>query len=146
MPCRQSKENLCERQGEIGAAGGGLGRDGGMAEYQLVPSPRLLLPLGDLDPRDAAPLSDAALTPYHAIKRSLPRLGAGSTAVVIGVGGLGHLAVQIVRAMTAARIVAVDTNEQRLELARDAGADVAVRAGDGAADEVRAATRGALGA
>ena len=56
---------------ELGAAGGGLGRDGGMAEYMLVPDPRLLVPLGDLDPRDAAPLSDAALTPYHAIKLAL---------------------------------------------------------------------------
>ena len=56
---------------EIGAAGGGLGRDGGMAEYMLVPDTRLLVPLGDLDPRDAAPLSDAALTPYHALKLAL---------------------------------------------------------------------------
>ena len=61
--CRTTLETLCERGAEIGAAGGGLGRDGGMAEYMLVPDPRLLVPLGDLDPRDAAPLSDAALTP-----------------------------------------------------------------------------------
>jgi propanol-preferring alcohol dehydrogenase len=46
-------------------------RDGGMAQYMLVPDPRLLVGLGDLDPRDAAPLSDAALTPYHAIKLAL---------------------------------------------------------------------------
>ncbi|HWB70411.1 MAG TPA: alcohol dehydrogenase catalytic domain-containing protein, partial [Solirubrobacterales bacterium] len=105
--CRLSAENYCERQAEIGAFGGGLGLDGGMAEYMLVPHARLLLPLGDLDPREAAPLSDAALTPYHAIKRSLRLLTPGSSAVVIGVGGLGHMAVQILGALSPARIVAV---------------------------------------
>ncbi len=146
VPCRQSSENYCEHQAELGAFGGGLGLNGGMAEYMLVPSPRLLLPLGELDPHEAAPLSDAALTPYHAIKRALRRLGPGSTAVVIGVGGLGHMAVQILRALTPARIIAVDTNERHLAFAREAGADAAVIAGAAAADEVRASTRHRLGA
>jgi propanol-preferring alcohol dehydrogenase len=143
--CRQSKENYCERAGEIGAAGGGLGRDGGMAEYMLVPSTRLLVPLGDLDPREAAPLTDAGLTPYHAIKRSLHRLTPGSTAVVIGVGGLGHMAVQILRALSAARIVAVDLDEAKLAIAREAGADETVRSDESAGDAIRELTRG-LGA
>lgn len=143
--CRRSAESSCERAAEIGAMGGGLGRDGGMAEYLLVPAARLLLPLGDLDPRDAAPLTDAALTPYHAIKRSLPILGAGSTAVVIGVGGLGHMAVQILRAMTSARIVAVDVNPEHLRVAQRDGADVALEVGDATAAEIRELTRG-LGA
>lgn len=135
--CRLSAENYCEHQAEIGAFGGGLGRDGGMAEYMLVPHPRLLLPLGDLDPRDAAPLSDAALTPYHAIKRSLPLLVPGSTAVVIGVGGLGHMGVQILRALSPATIVAVDVSEEKLRLAGEVGADQAIAAGEGAAEEIR---------
>lgn len=104
--CRRSAESYCEYQAEIGAFGGGLGLDGGLAEYMLVPDARLLLPLGDLDPRDAAPLSDAALTPYHAVKRSLDLLVPGSTAVVIGVVGLGHMAVQILRALSPARAIA----------------------------------------
>jgi hypothetical protein len=62
-----------------------LGYDGGLAEYVAVPAARLLVPLGDLDPRDAAPLSDAALTPYHAIKLALPKLVPG-TSVDIPVG------------------------------------------------------------
>jgi propanol-preferring alcohol dehydrogenase len=140
--CRRSSENYCERAGEIGVMGGGLGRDGGMAEYMLVPSPRLLLPLGDLDPRDAAPLTDAALTPYHAIKRSLHKLVPGSHAVVIGAGGLGHMAIQILSALAPARIVAVDRAEDKLVLARDVGADAIVRAGEDAAEEIREATRG----
>lgn len=143
--CRSSAENHCERQAEIGAFGGGLGLDGGMAEYMLVPHPRLLLPLGDLDPRDAAPLSDAALTPYHAIKRSLHLLHPGSTAVVIGVGGLGHMAVQILRAITPARVIAVDTSPEKLRLAREVGADETVEPGEGAAERIRELT-GGLGA
>lgn len=98
--CRLGKENYCERVDQVGYLGGGLGADGGMAEYVLVPDARLLVPLGDMDPGQAAALTDAALTPYHAIKRSLPLLHAGSTAVVIGVGGLGHLAVQILKALS----------------------------------------------
>ena len=143
--CRSSAENYCERQAEIGAFGGGLGLDGGMAEYMLVPHPRLLLPLGDLDPREAAPLSDAALTPYHAIKRSLQLLVPGSTAVVIGVGGLGHMAVQILAAVSPARVIAVDTSAEKLRLAREVGADEAVEPGEGAADAIRELT-GGLGA
>ena len=140
--CRLSAENYCERQAEIGAFGGGLGLDGGMAEYMLVPHPRLLLPLGELDPREAAPLSDAALTPYHAIKRSLHLLVPGSTAVVIGVGGLGHMAVQILRALTPAKVIAVDTSAEKLALAREIGADEAVEPGDEAAARIRELTGG----
>ena len=108
------------------AGGCGLGIDGGLAEYVLVPSPRLLVPIGDLDPVAAAPLTDAALTPYHAIKSELHRLVPGTTAVVIGVGGLGHVAVQLLRELSPARIVAVDTRESARELAVREGASVAL--------------------
>lgn len=138
--CRQGMENYCIHAAEIGAAGGGLGRDGGMADYMIVPSPRLLVPLGDLDPVEAAPLTDAGLTPYHAIKRSLPKLAAGSTAVVIGVGGLGHMAVQLLRVLSPARIIAVDRDESKLELAREVGADHAVLSDENAAEEIRRIT------
>jgi len=143
--CRLSAENYCERQAEIGAFGGGLGLDGGIAEYMLVPHSRLLLALGDRDPREAAPLSDAALTPYHAIKRSLHLLVPGSTAVVIGVGGLGHMGVQVLRALSPARIIAVDVSTEKLALAREVGADEAIEAGPEAGAEIRELTAG-LGA
>jgi propanol-preferring alcohol dehydrogenase len=123
--------------------GGGLGFDGGMAEYMLVPSSRLLLRLGDsLDPRDAAPLSDAALTPYHAIKRSLARLVPGSTAVVIGVGGLGQMAVQILRALSSTTIVAIDTSGDKLAVASELGADHTLLSAEASPEEVRALTGG----
>ncbi len=136
-PCRMTLETLCEHASEFRAAGGGLGRDGGMAEYMLVPDARLLVPLGDLDPRDAAPLSDAALTPYHAIKLALGKLVPGSSAVVIGVGGLGHMAVQLLRALSPARVIATDIDPAKLELARELGATHTVASGETAAAEIR---------
>jgi alcohol dehydrogenase, propanol-preferring len=143
--CRLSKENFCERAGEIGALGGGLGRDGGFAEYLLVPAARLLVALGDLDPVEAAPLSDAALTPYHAIKRNLDKLVPGSSVVVIGVGGLGHMAVQILKALSPAQVIAVDIDERKLALARQVGADETVRSGEEATAQILELTHG-LGA
>ena len=93
-----------------------------MAPYLLVPSTRFLIPLGTLDPREAAPLTDAALTSYHAVKRSLHLLGAGSTAVVIGAGGLGQMAIQILRALSnATTVIAVDTSVDKLEIAKTHG-------------------------
>jgi propanol-preferring alcohol dehydrogenase len=140
--CRSTLETLCERAVEIGAAGGGLGRDGGMAEYMLVPDARLLVPLGDLDPREAAPLSDAALTPYHAIKLALPRLAPGTAALVIGIGGLGHMAVQLLRAVTPCEIIAVDVDPAKLELAGEMGASFKVQAGESALEQIREFTAG----
>src|SRR5947207_1129844 len=93
--CVRGAENYCERLAELPGRGGGLGFDGGLAEYMRVPSARWLVPIGDLDPVQAAPLTDAGLTSYHAIASELSRLRPGSVAVVIGVGGLGHLAVQM---------------------------------------------------
>lgn len=103
-PCQLSMENYCENWASIGSFGGGLGSDGGMADYMLVPFARLLVPLGELSPAKAAPLTDAALTPYHAIKRALPQLNAESTVVVMGVGGLGHMALQLLRVLAPVRI------------------------------------------
>jgi propanol-preferring alcohol dehydrogenase len=121
--CRMGIETICDRANDLGYAGAGLGRDGGMAEYMLVPHQRHVVPLGELDPAESAPLADAALTPYRAIKRFHDVLVPGSVAVVIGVGGLGHLAIQILRELTAARIVAVDIAEEKLKMATDLGAD-----------------------
>jgi propanol-preferring alcohol dehydrogenase len=135
-------ENYCERQREIAGAGGGLGLDGGMAPLMLVPQARWLVPLGDLDPVAAAPLTDAALTPYHAIKRSLPVLGAGTTAVVIGAGGLGQMAVQLLKCLSPASVIVVDQRPAALESARQLGADHTVVSSDTAATEIAELTSG----
>lgn len=140
--CRLGMENYCERQAEVGAAGGGLGLDGGMAPFMLVPDARLLVPIGDLDPAEAAPLTDAGLTTYHAVKRSLRELIPGSTAMVIGAGGLGHMAVQFLRQLSPARVIAVDRREEALASAAEDGAHETVVAGADAASEVMEHTGG----
>lgn len=146
--CRPGMEMYCENPAgaPLPGGGGGIGIDGGMAEYMLVPDPRLLVPLPDgIGPARAAPLTDAGLTPYHAIRRSFPKLTPGSTVAVIGVGGLGHMAVQILAATTAAKIIAVDQRESALKLAEEHGASMTMISDDAAAEEIRSAT-GGLGA
>jgi propanol-preferring alcohol dehydrogenase len=135
--CRQGQENYCQKRAGEGPGLRG-GHDGGMAEYLLVPAARYLIPLGTLDPRQAAPLSDAGLTSYHAVKRSLHLLGPGSTAVVIGAGGLGQMTIQILRALSAATtVVAVDTDAGKLETAQRLGAEEALLSGDEAIARIR---------
>lgn len=124
--CTVSSESYCEITKLPSPLGGGLGFDGGMAEFMIVPFPRLLVSLGNLDPREAAPLSDAALTPYHAIKRALPILTPGTTTLVLGVGGLGHMAIQILRALSPTSIIAGDVSDEKLDHARHLGADLTV--------------------
>ncbi|MFE9805516.1 NAD(P)-dependent alcohol dehydrogenase [Streptomyces sp. NPDC005548] len=143
--CAEGKENYCLRADELGIRPPGLGAPGAMAEYLLVDDARHLVPTDGLDPVAAVPLTDAGLTPYHAIKRSLPKLTPGSTAVVIGTGGLGHVAIQLLRAMTSARVIALDVSEDKLALARTVGAHEAVLSDAGAAAKVRELT-GGLGA
>jgi len=140
--CAAGAENYCTVN-PFGCPVGGLGADGGMAELMLVPSDRFLVPLPPaLEPALAAPLTDAALTPYHAIAQARSRLFPGATAVVIGVGGLGHLALQILRATTDVQIIAVDPRAEALTLAKDCGADVCLAGTADVVAEVRELTGG----
>jgi len=139
--CRVGAENYCEQAPLF--SGCGLGHDGGMASHMLVPSARFLCPLKGLDPRQAAPLTDAGLTTYHAVKRSLAVLRPGSTAVVIGAGGLGQMAIQILRALSPARVVAVDVLADKLAAARSLGAEAVDASDAGAAMQIRDLTQGA---
>lgn len=139
--CTRGQDTYCENAAEMPYAGIGLGRDGGMAEYVVVPA-RNLVPLGDADPIDAAPLADAALTPYHAIKLSLPKLnGGGKFALVIGLGGLGLIGVQILKALTGATIIATDMKEEAMAEAEKFGA-VTVPGGEGQVERIREITGG----
>jgi alcohol dehydrogenase, propanol-preferring len=116
--CLRGLDNACDH----GLAGRGYGRDGGLADYVLVSSERALVRLKTLDPTIAGPLTDAGSTSYHAVKRVLPKLVPGSTAVVLGAGGLGSYAIQFLRALTPATIVAVDQSAHRREVALTLGA------------------------
>jgi alcohol dehydrogenase, propanol-preferring len=139
--CAHGHENICERPG----FGPGAGTDGGMAEYVLIDHPRHLIPLGNLDPVEAAPLMCAGLTSYHAIQTASSALVPGSTAVLIGIGGLGHLAIQILRALAPVTIVAIDAHEDKLAHARELGAHHALLFGADTAARIRELSNG-LGA
>lgn len=134
--CLRGADNACRN---VLPGGIGLGRDGGMAPYVSVPAGQLVR-IGDLDVTQAAPLTDAGLTPYHAIALSRDLLVAGAPVVVIGVGGLGQMAVQILAATTAAEVIAVDLDESRLNAAADMGASHTVHSDENAADEIREIT------
>lgn len=143
--CAQGKENYCLNAARLGIFPPGLGAPGAIAEYLLVDDKRHLIPLGDLDPVTTVPLTDAGLTPYHAIKAALPTLVPGSAAVVIGTGGLGHVAIQLLRALTPARVIALDVTEEKLELAAAVGAHETLISDKDAAEAVKKLT-GGLGA
>ena len=143
--CKAGFETYCDNPANsvIPGGGGGLGLDGGMAEYMLVPSERLLLDLPEgLKPIDAAPLTDAALTPYHAIRRSWTKLTPDAFIVIIGIGGLGHMAVQIAKATTAATIIAIDSKTEALELATSLGTKYTFKVGDEIQSKVKDLTGG----
>jgi propanol-preferring alcohol dehydrogenase len=135
--CVSGNDNYCLAHG----TGLGFGADGGFAEYVVVQR-HSLVDLGELDPRLAGPLADAGNTAYHAVKRVLPKLTPGSTTVVLGVGGLGSHAVQILRAVSSTRIIAVDVSPRRAERAHRLGADTAVVASADLDNELRELTSG----
>ncbi|MET0931338.1 MAG: alcohol dehydrogenase catalytic domain-containing protein [Aeromicrobium sp.] len=130
--CAAGQGNQCRSRFPISL---GAGRDGGMAEYVVAPTSNLVR-LGDLDPVIAAPLTDAGMTSHNAVSIVKDRLGPGSTCVVIGVGGLGHLALQLLQALTPARVIAVDSDPVRLEHSREFGAHEIVAAGEGAEERI----------
>ncbi len=137
--CEQGEENLCQKPIYPGVM-----VDGGWAEKLLVPHPRNLVKLNGLDPVIAAPLTDAALTPYRAVRKALSRLGPGRTLAIIGVGGLGHMALQIARALTpATQVIAIDVSDEKLAMAKELGADHCVNAKSDVGAAVKAATGGA---
>ena len=107
----------------------GMGLDGGLAEYTNAPV-GAVVPVGSMDPAEAAPFTDAGLSSYHAVKRVAPLLTGGTTVAVIGVGGLGHLAVQELKAITPAKVIAYDLSDASLELAKEMGADVCLKSED----------------
>jgi alcohol dehydrogenase, propanol-preferring len=136
--CGRGNDNVCR---ELVPGALGITRDGGMADHVVVPA-RNLVALGDADPVHAAPLTDAGMTALHAVERARPLLEPGATAVVIGIGGLGHLAVQFLRATSEVRVLAVDVDRARLDFAADLGADDGVLTGPEAADGIVAANAG----
>lgn len=123
--CRVGEENLCDKPRSLGVY-----TDGGYAEYVLVPSYKYLVKIGDLDTDVAATLSCSALTAYGAVKNA--DLKPNDNVVIIGAGGgLGLMAVQLAKAVTGARIIALDLDQKKLKIAKENGADEIVSPKDG---------------
>lgn len=119
--CRLGEDMYCEN-----VAFPGLTHDGGFAEF-LLTNERAVIPLPDgVDPIDIAPHADAGITAYHAVKKAVDELNPGDTVVVVGIGGLGHIGLQCLDAMSAADIVALDVKESARELATEIGASHAL--------------------
>ncbi|HYZ58015.1 MAG TPA: alcohol dehydrogenase [Nitrososphaeraceae archaeon] len=118
--CRIGEENLCDKPRSLG-----IYNDGGYAEYVLVPDYKYLVKIGDdIDTDISAPLSCAGLTAYGAVKNA--NLKPDDNVVIVGTGGLGLMAIQLVRALTAARIIAMDIDDKKLQVAKKEGADIVV--------------------
>ena len=133
VPCRRGNDMHCVRHQFTG-----LSVDGGFADYVVVYERSLLRLPDGVEPAAVAPHADAGLTAYHAVRRVAHLAVPGTTAVVLGVGGVGHIALQLVRELGSSAVIAVDTDERRRRLAAELGADEVV---DGA-DAVREATNG----
>jgi NAD+-dependent secondary alcohol dehydrogenase Adh1 len=122
LACRRGDDLHCENAFFPGLSN----NDGGMAEY-LRTTARACVKLDpSTQPADVAALADAGITAYHAVRKAVPLLSPGSTAVVQGAGGLGHIGIQCLKAMTATRVVVVDRNPDALRLAGEIGADETV--------------------
>jgi len=135
--CRAGDDMHC-----IASTFPGLSTDGGMAEY-LLTSARACVKLDPATrPQDVAALADAGITAYHAVRKAIPLLYPGSTCVVIGAGGLGHIGVQCLAALTATTIVVVDRNPDALKLAEQLGAQQTVVADGGQVEAVQELTGG----
>jgi D-arabinose 1-dehydrogenase-like Zn-dependent alcohol dehydrogenase len=119
MACRNGEDMYCTSTRFPGVDGS----DGGYAEF-LRTSVRAVVPLAKgVPPAPQAPLADAGITAYHAVRRVLPELRSGSIVAVLGIGGLGHIGVQLVRSMSPARVFALDVAPERLEFASRLGAE-----------------------
>ncbi len=112
----------------------GLMCAGGMAELFKTTARAVVKLLAGVQPTEVAALADAGLTAYHAVRKAVTALGPGSSARA---GGLGHIGIQCLKAMTAAQVIAVDTSEEALKLALSCGADHAVIADGDQAQQVR---------
>ena len=118
--CRAGEENLCDKPKSLG-----IYTDGGYAQYVLVPDQRYLIRLDDeMDFDSSATLSCSALTSYGAVKNA--GLRPNDTVVVVGTGGLGLMAIQLAKAVTGARIIAMDVDYKKLQAAKNNGADLVV--------------------
>ena len=118
--CRVGEENLCDKPRSLGVY-----TDGGYAESVLIPSYKYLVKIGDdMDTDTSATLSCSALTAYGAVKNT--NLKPNDNVVIVGAGGLGLMAMQLAKAITGSRIIAMDLDDSKLKAAKENGADAMI--------------------
>jgi NAD+-dependent secondary alcohol dehydrogenase Adh1 len=120
----------------------GINANGGYAELLLTGERSLIKLPKALDPKMVAPYTDAGLTAYRAAKKASRHLLPGEYAVVIGAGGLGHIGIQVLKALCAAEVIVIDRADGALALAKKCGADHLVKADGGEVEAVLALTNG----
>lgn len=136
-PCRAGDDMHC-----VSGAFPGIDTEGGFADL-LKTSARAVVKLDPvLHPKDIAALADAGLTAYHAVRKAASLLHPGTKAVVIGAGGLGHIGIQCLKALTPAQVIVVDPSEAALALAGELGADYTVQVNGGHVATVQELTEG----
>jgi NAD+-dependent secondary alcohol dehydrogenase Adh1 len=136
--CRAGDDVHC-----VNSAFPGISVDGGFADLLKTTARSVVKLEPTLHPKDIAALADAGLTAYHAVKKAASVLHPGTRAVVIGAGGLGHIGIQCLRALTPAEIIVVDPSERARALAGELGADETVAADGKQVDAILELTDGA---
>ncbi|WP_322822828.1 NAD(P)-dependent alcohol dehydrogenase [Chloroflexus sp.] len=137
LGCRRGEDMYCEH-----GSFPGLNCDGGFAEYMLTNERALIKLNPNVAPVDVAPLADAGITAYRVAKKAARKLNPGQYCVILGVGGLGHIALQSVRELCGARIIAIDRSEAARQLARNLGAHYVLDGSDAIVQEVKELTHG----
>lgn len=137
LGCRRGEDMYCEA-----GAFPGLNCDGGFADYLLTNERALIKLSPNVAPVDVAPLADAGITAYRVAKKAAKKLTPGQYCVILGVGGLGHVALQSIHELCGARTIAVDRSETARKLAKDLGAHHVLDGGDHVVEEVKELTRG----
>jgi propanol-preferring alcohol dehydrogenase len=121
--CKVGNENLCDAPRSMGVF-----QDGGYSDYALIPNSKYLAKLDGVDPDVATSLACSGLTAYTAIKKA--NQNSPEFLVIVGAGGLGLMGVQIANAITDAKIICVDLDDKKLEIAKEMGADYTINSKD----------------
>ena len=135
--CRAGNDMHC-----VNSAFPGISIDGGMANLLKTTARAVVKLAPTLAPKDIAALADAGLTAYHAVKKAASILYPGTKAVVIGAGGLGHIGIQCLKALTPAEIIVVDRSAEALALTKEWGADYTVQVDGSQVAKVKDITNG----
>lgn len=137
LDCRYGHDMYCDH-----SQFPGLGLDGGFAEYFITEESSVIKLNTNITPLEVAPMADAGITAYRAAKRAAALVQPGSYVTVLGIGGLGHIAIQCLKNLCGARVIAVDREPGAQVLAKELGADFVLDGGPDIIEQVKEITGG----